>query len=114
MLNEAINKLSVSSAKTIWEEELGLVGKMLHRDRRNFHAWGYRRGVVAQLESSTLQGNSLVESEFDYTTSMIHVDLSNFSAWHNRSQLIPRLLKERNADNDARRLFLQKGTNPYP
>jgi geranylgeranyl transferase type-2 subunit alpha len=81
---------------------------MLYRDRRNFHAWGYRRHVVATLESSALQGQSLVESEFEYTTKMIKKDLSNFSAWHNRSQLTSRLLKERQASDDDRRKFLDQ------
>lgn len=82
---------------------------MLTRDRRNFHAWGYRRHVVAQLESPLLNGQSLVEPEFQYTTDKIRQDLSNFSAWHNRSQLITRLLDERNADDESRKAFLDQG-----
>jgi geranylgeranyl transferase type-2 subunit alpha len=82
---------------------------MLTRDRRNFHAWGYRRHVVAQLESPLLNGQSLVEPEFQYTTDKIRQDLSNFSAWHNRSQLITRLLDERNADDESRKVFLDQG-----
>jgi geranylgeranyl transferase type-2 subunit alpha len=82
---------------------------MLGKDRRNFHAWGYRRHVVAQLESATLQGSSMVEAEFAYTERMINTDLSNFSAWHSRSKLIPRLLEERGADDAARRAFLDEG-----
>ncbi|RBQ66518.1 hypothetical protein FVER14953_11391 [Fusarium verticillioides] len=81
---------------------------MLTKDRRNFHAWGYRRHVVAQLESSVLNGQSLVELEFEYTTKKIHEDLSNFSAWHNRSQLITRLLNERKADDASRKDLLNK------
>ncbi|KAM0549098.1 hypothetical protein ACHAPJ_009553 [Fusarium lateritium] len=107
-LDRAIERLDVSLARRIWEEELGLVSKMLTRDRRNFHAWGYRRHVVAQLESPVLNGQSLVEPEFQYTTKKIHDDLSNFSAWHNRSQLITRLLDERKADDKSRKEFLDK------
>lgn len=88
---------------------MGLASKMLSKDRRNFHAWGYRRHVVEQLESPELGGVSMVESEFEYTTKMIKTDLSNFSAWHNRSKLIPRLLDERNADDTTRETFLNEG-----
>ncbi|KAF3765525.1 protein prenylyltransferase [Cryphonectria parasitica EP155] len=105
LLQQAIDRLEPSVARRIWEEELGLDTKMLTKDRRNFHAWGYRRNVVGQLESEVLNGKSMVESEFDFTTKMIHVDLSNFSAWHNRSKLIPRLLVERGTDDAARRKF---------
>ncbi|KAF4457845.1 geranylgeranyl transferase type-2 subunit beta [Fusarium austroafricanum] len=108
-LDRAIERLDISIARRIWEEELGLVSKMLTKDRRNFHAWGYRRHVVAQLESPVLKGQSLAEPEFQYTTEMIHKDLSNFSAWHNRSQLIARLLNERKADDESRKAFLDKG-----
>ncbi|KAF5235194.1 hypothetical protein FAUST_7247 [Fusarium austroamericanum] len=108
ILDRAIERLDVSIARRIWEEELGLVNKMLAKDRRNFHAWGYRRHVVAQLESPLLNGQSLVEPEFLYTTKKIHDDLSNFSAWHNRSQLITRLLNERNADDESRKAFLDQ------
>lgn len=91
------------------EGELGLDTKMLTKDRRNFHAWNYRRNVVKQLESATLNGHSMVEAEFEFTTKMIRVDLSNFSAWHNRSRLIPRLLEERGADDATRRKFFDDG-----
>lgn len=109
ILRQAIERLPAPAARRIWEEELGLASKMLARDRRNFHAWGYRRHVVAQLESPALGGGSMAEAEFAYTDSMIRSDLSNFSAWHGRSKLIPRLLDERGADGEARRAFLEKG-----
>ncbi|KAH6851049.1 hypothetical protein B0I37DRAFT_127585 [Chaetomium sp. MPI-CAGE-AT-0009] len=106
LLEQAIARLRASMARGVWEEELGLASKMLGKDRRNFHAWGYRRHVVAQLESAALGGRSMVEAEFAYTDKMIRTDLSNFSAWHSRSRLIPRLLDERGADAAARRAFL--------
>ncbi|KAG5940457.1 hypothetical protein E4U59_002442 [Claviceps monticola] len=108
ILMQAVERLSAVVSRTVWEEELGLVGMMLHRDRRNFHAWDYRRHVVAQLEASKLGGTSMTEAEFAFTTDMIKWDLSNFSAWHTRSQLIPRLLDERDADAGARKAFLEQ------
>ena len=113
MLDQSTDRLPLGAARLIWEEELGLVAKMLRRDRRNFHAWGYRRRVVSQLESPALGGRSMAESEFEYTTKMIKEDLSNFSAWHNRSQQIPRLLAEREADADSRKGFLDTGKVPH-
>jgi hypothetical protein len=102
-------RLEAQVARELWSRELALVGKMLTRDSRNFHGWGYRRTVVSELESAKLNGTSMVEPEFEYTTKMIKVNLSNFSAWHYRSKLIPRLLNERNASGDARRQFLDDG-----
>ncbi|KAK3321496.1 hypothetical protein B0T19DRAFT_267747 [Cercophora scortea] len=108
VLNQAIERLPTAVARRIWEEELGLASKMLSKDQRNFHAWGYRRHVVTQLESAELDGSSMAEAEFEYTDKMIRKDLSNFSAWHSRSKIIPRLLDERKADDAARRAFLDK------
>lgn len=110
-LNQAIEWLPARVATKVWEEELGLVNKMLHKDRRNFHAWGYRRYVVDRLESSELAGKSLAEPELEYTAQMVRKDLSNFSAWHHRSQLIPRVLREREASDGDRRKFLESGRN---
>ncbi|WQF81279.1 hypothetical protein CDEST_06293 [Colletotrichum destructivum] len=107
LLQQAVDLLPRPLARRVWQEELGLVSKMLSKDRRNFHAWGYRRKVVTVLESAALGGESLVESEFAYTTSMIKMDLSNFSAWHSRSNLMSRLLEERGADDAVRQKFLE-------
>jgi geranylgeranyl transferase type-2 subunit alpha len=111
LLQQANERLDPDVARELWNRELVLVGKMLVRDSRNFHGWGYRRIVVSELESAKLNGKSMVESEFEYTTKVIHGDkgLSNFSAWHRRSKLIPRLLDERNADDATRRQFLDDG-----
>lgn len=113
LLQEAISRLEPAVARRVWEEELALDTKMLTKDRRNFHAWGYRRNVIEHLESAALNGQSMVESEFEFTTKMIRVDLSNFSAWHNRSKLIPRLLNERRADEVARRKFFDGGASRH-
>lgn len=113
LLQESTSILPPSDARKFWQQELALAGKMLSLDSRNFQGWGYRRTVIAALESHVLSPegdpNSMTEQEFDYTTKMISSNLSNFSAWHNRSQLIPRLLDERKADHEARRIFLDEG-----
>jgi geranylgeranyl transferase type-2 subunit alpha len=116
LLQQANERLDPDVARELWNRELTLVGKMLVRDSRNFHGWGYRRKVVSELESAKLNGKSMVESEFEYTTKVIHGDkgLSNFSAWHRRSKLIPRLLDERNADDATRRQFLDDGKHHIP
>jgi geranylgeranyl transferase type-2 subunit alpha len=116
LLQQANERLEPDVARELWNRELVLVGKMLVRDSRNFHGWGYRRIVVSELESAKLKGKSMVESEFEYTTKVIHGDkgLSNFSAWHRRSKLIPRLLDERNADDATRRRFLDDGKHYLP
>lgn len=111
LLEQAILRLPRPVASTVWEAELALASKMLVKDRRNFHAWGYRRYLVARLESPALLGRSLVEAEFAYTTAMIERDLSNFSAWHNRSRLMLRVLQERDADDKARAAFLETELN---
>lgn len=111
LLQQANERLDIKMARELWTRELDLVSKMLVKDSRNFHGWGHRRMVVSQLESSRLDGQSMVETEFEYTTKMIHAPngLSNFSAWHRRSKLIPRLLLERKTDASARREFLNNG-----
>lgn len=109
LLQQANERLAVDVARELWQRELVLTGKMLTRDSRNFHGWGYRRKVISQLESANLKGDSMVESEFAYTTKMINAELKNFSAWHNRSKLIPRLLDNRKASDVERRQFLDDG-----
>jgi geranylgeranyl transferase type-2 subunit alpha len=112
LLRRAESILGTDAARKLWTGELQLINKMLHADSRNFHAWGYRRFVVSQIdrltETTATQDRtpSLAESEFAYTTKLIKTNLSNFSAWHNRSQLIPQILDERKADAKARRAFL--------
>ena len=136
LLEQATARLPVVEARAFWTDELRLVAQMLARDGRNFHGWGYRRTVVAALESEALapevgdggggeggasekgkeggaaperKRESRTQQEFDYTTQMTRTNLSNFSAWHNRSKLIPRLLTERGADATARKAMLDEG-----
>ncbi|KAF1991699.1 protein prenylyltransferase [Aulographum hederae CBS 113979] len=110
LLSRATDLLPASWPKSLWNKELELVSKMLARDERNFHGWGYRRTIIASLEKIAQEGgdgeSNMVEQEFEYTTRMIKSNLSNFSAWHNRSKLIPRLLDERGANNEDRRDML--------
>jgi geranylgeranyl transferase type-2 subunit alpha len=109
LLEEAERRLDKQSARKLWEEELGLVGKMLTRDERNFHGWGYRRFVVGKLEALRSPAeDTLVEQEFVYTDKMIKAKLQNFSALHYRSKLLPRLLDQRRADGAARRKMLHQ------
>lgn len=107
LLDQSTLLLPREKSRALWTEELGLVGKMLTRDSRNFHGWGYRRTVVANLES--LSESSMAKSEVDYTTKMISANLSNFSAWHNRSKLIIRTLDEQKADVGERKQMLDDG-----
>ena len=115
LLEQASTLLPIDKARAFWNGELVLVRKMLARDSRNFHGWGYRRMVVAALESKQLNPNqeetksSMAKEEFDYTTKMIMTNMSNFSAWHNRSRLILRLLDENKADDLERRGMLDEG-----
>ncbi|KAF1977893.1 hypothetical protein BU23DRAFT_596197 [Bimuria novae-zelandiae CBS 107.79] len=111
LLEAAEAQLGADAGRQLWAGELQLVNKMLGADSRNFHAWGYRRFVTAQIERLAVRSEGmapmrLTEAEFDYTSSMIKSNLSNFSAWHYRSKIIPRLLEERNADAEARRALL--------
>ena len=113
ILEESTRILPSPEARSFWQQELTLVGKMLNLDSRNFHGWGYRRTIIRALESNESEteglSTSMTQQEFDYTTKMINSNLSNFSAWHNRSKLIPKLLTESGADHAARRKFLDDG-----
>lgn len=101
--------LPAAKARPIWEEELRLAGKMLTRDNRNFHGWGYRRTIIDNLESKALDGKSVALDELDYTTKMIRTNLSNFSAWHNRTKLMAKILDEKNASDVERKQMLDQG-----
>ncbi|KAI0545474.1 protein prenylyltransferase [Xylaria curta] len=107
VLEQFIIRVPRIPACRAWRNELAYTHKALVQDSRNFHAWGYRRYIVAKLETPALLGHSLLEDEFVYTTRMIEQDLSNFSAWHYRSRLMFRVLEERKADDKARAAFFE-------
>ncbi|KAL1958141.1 hypothetical protein VTO42DRAFT_4996 [Malbranchea cinnamomea] len=119
ILEQATQRLTAANARRLWQQELVLVSKMLSLDSRNFHGWGYRRFVVAALESLSSEASgdegdapvagkrdSIAKNELDYTAKMIGTNLSNFSAWHNRSQLILKILNERSASDEDRQKML--------
>jgi len=68
--------------KANWDRELFVVEKMLDADARNFHAWNYRRYVLASMPVPRTE-----ISELAYTTRKIEANFSNFSAWHQRSKV---------------------------
>ncbi|KAI9888668.1 MAG: Rab geranylgeranyltransferase [Vezdaea aestivalis] len=125
LLRQATIRLSPDVALDLWTRELALVTKLLSLDGRNFHGWGYRRGVVAAIDelqvpeaqdqsdaldtsrstSGTLAPSKLRTStslELAYATQAINTNLSNFSAWHARLVLLPRYLTEQQATKDTR------------
>jgi geranylgeranyl transferase type-2 subunit alpha len=69
-----------------WAKELFVVEKMLDADARNFHAWNYRRYVLASVPEQKLE-----QEELAYTTRKIEANFSNFSAWHQRSKVLSAL-----------------------
>lgn len=113
LLEQSSLLLPWEKARKIWEDELGLVGKMLARDNRNYHGWGYRRFIIRNLETENLKGASMSRSEYAYTTKMIGSNLSNFSAWHNRTNLIIKILAEEHASSTERRKMLDEGKQVF-
>jgi len=69
-----------------WDNELFVVEKMLDADPRNFHAWDYRRYVLASMPKKRSE-----KLELAYTSRKIEANISNFSAWHQRSKIITSL-----------------------
>jgi len=109
-LQQASRLLEKGKAEVFWRRELELVGMMLTRDVRNLHGWMYRRLVVENLERGEEGGRgSMVEEEFAYTSRMVRGvgGMANYSAWHQRGLLFPRLLRERNCEEQERMDFLE-------
>ncbi|KAF9409582.1 hypothetical protein BGZ94_001905, partial [Podila epigama] len=84
--------------KPRWDKELGMVGKFLALDARNFHGWDYRRYIIRQLDLQAGQSKEDIlvraQTEFDFTTTKISQNFSNYSAWHNRSTLLGKLAEK--------------------
>ncbi|KIK63666.1 hypothetical protein GYMLUDRAFT_40746 [Collybiopsis luxurians FD-317 M1] len=72
--------------KDFWRTELLVVEKLLDTDSRNFHAWSYRRIVLASMPIPRPE-----TAELAYTTRKIESNFSNFSAWHQRSKVLSSL-----------------------
>ncbi|KIY66109.1 rab-protein geranylgeranyltransferase [Cylindrobasidium torrendii FP15055 ss-10] len=72
--------------RACWEQEMAVVEKMLDLDSRNYHAWNYRRFVLAGLPVQRPQAE-----ELEYTMKKIESNISNFSAWHQRAKVLSSL-----------------------
>ncbi|WRT68040.1 uncharacterized protein IL334_005015 [Kwoniella shivajii] len=81
--------------ETFWKGELKLVEKMLDADARNFHAWDYRRYVLASLPIQRP-----LSDELRYTQSKIESNFSNFSAWHCRTKTLLSIWEKEGTDQD--------------
>ncbi|KAI0797855.1 rab-protein geranylgeranyltransferase [Abortiporus biennis] len=77
-----------------WNKELFVIDKMLEGDSRNFHAWDYRRYVLATMPVPRTE-----LSELAFTTKKIEANFSNFSAWHQRSKLLSNLWESGKLDS---------------
>ncbi|KAL5529297.1 hypothetical protein ACEPAG_5282 [Sanghuangporus baumii] len=75
--------------KATWAMELRAVEKMLDADARNFHAWNYRRYVLASMPVKRPES-----AELAYTKHKIEANFSNFSAWHQRSKVYSSMWKQ--------------------
>jgi len=73
-----------------WKMELMVDEKMLDSDARNFHAWSYRRYILASLPSSFTPERT-PQDELRYTKKKIESNFSNFSAWHCRTKVLGQL-----------------------
>ncbi|KAF9072946.1 rab-protein geranylgeranyltransferase [Rhodocollybia butyracea] len=81
--------------KGFWDRELFVVEKMLDADPRNFHAWSYRRIVLANMPIP-----KPLTAELAYTTRKIEANFSNFSAWHQRSKVLSSLWSKGELDSN--------------
>lgn len=100
--DSAVRDTRLASVRGIIEREVGQCEKLLEIDERNFHAWNYRRWILA-LEARVNAGGEanrgersssvrfLTEHEMSdlaFTTMRICRNFSNYSAWHQRGLLL--------------------------
>ncbi|KAF8644115.1 hypothetical protein AX16_008644 [Volvariella volvacea WC 439] len=81
--------------KRAWDKELEVVEKLLNADARNFHAWDYRRYILANIPVPRPE-----TAELAYTKRKIESNFSNFSAWHQRSKVFSSLWANDVLDKD--------------
>ncbi|KAI9767164.1 MAG: Rab geranylgeranyltransferase [Geoglossum umbratile] len=109
LLRQTHQLLPAPLAAPLWHAELALCTKLLARDPRNFHGWGYRRYVAGELMAGDTAGGGgdVVEGEFAYASRMVEANLSNFSAWHARAAWGVRVLDVRGAGEEERLRFFE-------
>ncbi|EJT98480.1 rab-protein geranylgeranyltransferase [Dacryopinax primogenitus] len=85
--------------RQMWTRELFIDERMLEADARNFHAWNYRRNILASDP-----GLRTLQDELTYTKKKIEASFSNFSAWHQRSKVYTALWEEGSSAEDVRKV----------
>ncbi|KAJ9441508.1 Geranylgeranyl transferase type-2 subunit alpha [Diplonema papillatum] len=74
--------------------EKALAEQLLDAEDRNFHCWGYRAWVVAQLRNLGLYTDG---DEMAHARKRIEANFSNYSAYHARAKILGALPKEAGA-----------------
>lgn len=88
------------------ESELELCNKLLEKDQRNFHCWGYRLKIVKLL------GDSQKELELKYANDMLSKNLSNYSAMHYKINYY-NMLKKDTIEDEVNVIENAVYTDPY-
>lgn len=88
------------------ENELELCNKLLEKDQRNFHCWGYRLKIVKML------GDSQKEIELNYAVEKLSKNLSNYSAMHYKIYYY-NMLKKDTIEDEVNVIENAVYTDPY-